>query len=80
MNGGPILKWSSIRPTDPYSHILFIAFYPDNVRMFLVSREEMPASALIAQSTIVGGHIFQVHTRYVNDPPAWLAKCEVLMK
>lgn len=79
MNGRPILKWNNVRPSDPYTHILFIAFYPDDARMFLVPRDLIPPAALKAQFTGANGHIFQVHTRNVYDPPSWMAVCEIQM-
>lgn len=78
MNGYPILSWKQIRPSDPYTHILFIAIYPNNTRVFLVPRGKIPADVYKYQhgreKTI---EIFQIHTRRIDDLFPWMVNHEI---
>lgn len=80
-DGAPILIWRQIRPSDPYTHLCLVAVYPDNVRLFLVPREDIPSAALVRSHGGAKGGIdlFQIHTRRINDLPDWLLKNEVLV-
>ena len=79
MNGRPILSWKNIRPSDPYTHVLFIAIYPDNIRAFLVRKELIPREEMKPMSTSDTGHVFQLYTRNVNTPPNWLTRFEIVL-
>lgn len=80
-DGAPILIWRQIRPTDPYTHLCLIAVYPNDVRLFLVPRDDIPSTALVrSHGGAKGGiNLFQIHTRRIYDLPEWLSKNEVLV-
>ncbi len=80
-DGALILIWRQIRPSDPYTHLCLIAVYPDDVRMFLLHRDEVPSDVLIRSHGGAKGGIdlFQIHTRKVDNLPDWLTKHEVRM-
>jgi hypothetical protein len=79
MNDGyPILIWRQIRPTDPYTHICFIAVYPNNTRMFLVPKEAIP------QETLKHQHgrgksldLYQIHARKIDALFPWMVAHEL---
>jgi hypothetical protein len=78
MSGYPILVWRQIRPDDPYTHICFIAVYPEDVRAFLVPKEEIPSDVMKHQHGRDARHdIFQIHTRNVNDLFPWMVEHEI---
>jgi hypothetical protein len=78
-NEKKIFAWMAIRPTDPYTHICFIAIYPDDVRLFLVPREDMPIESFpLANSR--GDRkmdIRQFLTRRTSTLVPWMARHEV---
>lgn len=77
--GRPIFYWKAIRPTDPYTHIFFIAIYPDNIRGFLVPRENIPESALSRMSAKGStNNNYQIATRNTNMLLPWMLSHEVL--
>lgn len=77
-DGYPAFFWHQIRPKDPYTHICFVAVYPDRVRMFLVPRTEIPADCLKhshgRDSSI---DIFSIVTRRVDDLFPWMTRNEI---
>jgi hypothetical protein len=79
MNDGyPILIWRQIRPTDPYTHICFIAVYPSNVRMFLVPREKIPPEVLKRQhGRGESFDLFQIHARRTDALFPWMVAYEI---
>ena len=84
-NGYPILSWKAIRPTDHYDYIFFIAIYPEDTRVFLVPRCDIPRKALSPMNTdrSKGANrsktlTYQIHVRKVHDVPHWMAKNELL--
>ena len=77
-DGHSILIWRQIRPSDPYTHICFIAVYPNKVRMFLVPKEKIPLEVLKHQH----GRgkeldIFQIHTRKIDELFSWMVDHEL---
>lgn len=78
MSGHPILVWRQIRPTDPCTHIFFIAVYPEDVRLFLVPKSEIPADCLKHQHGRDGSlDIFQIHSRKIHDLFPWMVRNEI---
>ncbi|MGE3595785.1 MAG: hypothetical protein AB7N70_09555 [Dehalococcoidia bacterium] len=78
MNGYPILVWRQIRPNDPYTHLCFIAVYPDDVRIFLVPKTEIPTDCMKHQHGREGSlEIFQIHTRKVHELFPWMVRNEI---
>lgn len=74
----PTLCWRQIRPTDPYTHICFIAVYPEDVRMFLVPKEDIPRTALIKQhGRGEGFEIFQISTSQIDSLFPWMLRHEI---
>ncbi len=79
MNGRPMISWKNIRPSDPYTHILFIAIYPNDVRMFLVPRGDIPPESLKHSSGKKEEErgLFQIYSRKISDLPQWLTVNEL---
>jgi hypothetical protein len=77
-DGRPILIWRQIRPSDPYTHICFIAVYPNKTRMFLVPREKIPTEVLKRQHGRDGSlDIFQIHARKIDALFPWMVDHEL---
>lgn len=77
-DGRPILIWRQIRPSDPYTHICFVAVYPNKTRMFLVPREVIPSDVLKRQHGRGQSlDIFQIHTRRIDDLFPWMVAHEL---
>ena len=79
MNSGKskTLCWRQIRPIDPYTHIFFIAVYPDDIRTFLVPRDEIPDESLVYQHGRGKSiEIFQISTTNLADLFHWMVKHE----
>lgn len=79
MNDGyPILIWRQIRPADPYTHICFIAVYPNNARMFLVPKEAIPQEVLKHQHGRGKSlDVFQIHARKIDTLFPWMVAHEL---
>ena len=77
-NGYPILVWRQIRPTDSYTHICFVAVYPEDVRIFLVSKGDIPSECLKHQHGRGESlEIFQIHARKIHDLFPWMVRNEI---
>ncbi len=79
-NEYPVLSWKQIRPNDPYTHILFIAVYPSDVRMFLVPRNDIPFSDLHQShgGKRTSAKIYNIETRKTDELFSWMTKHELL--
>jgi hypothetical protein len=78
MNGYPILVWRQIRPADPYTHICFIAVYPEDVRVFLVPKSEISKDCLKHQHGRGARlDIFQIHARKIHELFPWMVRNEI---
>jgi hypothetical protein len=77
-DGRPILIWRQLRPSDPYTHICFVAVYPDHTRMFLVPREVIPSDVPKRQHGRAQSlEIFQIHARKINELFPWMVAHEI---
>jgi hypothetical protein len=75
MNGLPAIAWHTIRPDNPFTHLCFIAIYPDNARMFVVPKNEILQDALGVVKGSPG--TFQLITRRVTQLYPWMVRNEV---
>jgi len=77
-NGYPYIQWPQIRPEDPYTHIAFVAVYPDKTRVFLVPKEDIPEEAMLhmhGRDKSLG--IFCITTRKLDELFDWMTKHEI---
>ncbi len=78
-NGFPRLSWGQIRPKDKYTHICFVAVYPEDVRAFLVPRNEININNLsFSHGTESEFKMYTVQTRKINELFPWMAIHEIL--
>ncbi|HWS22971.1 MAG TPA: hypothetical protein VN226_00880 [Anaerolineales bacterium] len=80
MNSGksPTLCWRQIRPSDPYTHIFFVAVYPSDARVFLVPRGEIPVENLVYQHGRGKSiEIFQISTVKLSELFPWMVRYEI---
>jgi hypothetical protein len=79
-NDKKIFAWMAIRPSDPYTHICFIAVYPEDVRLFLVPREKIPIETFPRSNSTSERKVdmFQLFTRKTNTLLPWMTPYEIL--
>ena len=78
-NRYPLLSWKGIRPNDPYTHICFVAIYPEDTRIFLVPKDDIPTKSLSPMNVPRKGMQvnYQIHIRKINNLPEWLINYEI---
>lgn len=77
--GSNVWTWNQVRPNDPYSHLCFVAVYPDRVRVFNVPKSQIPKGVLWPQHGIGGdgGTTTQIKWGQQDTFPAWMQRHEV---
>ncbi|MFH1218154.1 MAG: hypothetical protein V1706_16800 [Pseudomonadota bacterium] len=79
-NGYPLISWKQICPRDSFTHICFIGIYPNNVRMFLVPKKDIPTKALSnMHKRTKNSEIFQIHCRQVDELFPWMVQHEIIV-
>jgi hypothetical protein len=80
--GSNVWTWNQVRPNDPYSHLCFVAIYPDKVRVFNVPKSDIPQAVLWPQHGIGGdgGTTTQIKWGQRDSFPPWMECCEVHWK
>ena len=74
-NGKPLIVWQSIQMGDIFTHICFIALYPDDVRLFLVPRADIDVENLSLKRGSESS--YQLATRNIHNLFGWMTKHEV---
>ncbi len=74
-----VWTWNQVRPNDPYTHLCFVAIYPDNVRAFNVPKADIPKEVLWPQHGIGGdgGTTTQIKWNQRDGFPDWMARHEI---
>jgi hypothetical protein len=75
MNGLPAIAWRNIRPAASFTHIAFIAVFPEDARMFLVPKSELPVDSLGVVKGSPG--TYQLITRRVKELYPWMVRHEM---
>lgn len=74
-----VWTWNQVRPNDPYTHLCFVAIYPDRVRAFNVPKDMIPREVLWRQHGIGGdgGTTTQIKWNQRDSFPDWMTPYEI---
>ena len=73
--GKPFISWQSIQLADNFTHVCFIALYPEDVRIFLVPRAGIEIENLSLKRGSESN--YQLATKNIHGLFAWMVKHEL---
>ena len=73
--GRPFISWQSIQLADDFTHVCFVALYPDDVRIFLVPRADICLENLSLKRGSDSN--YQLATRNTLGLFVWMTRHEV---